>query len=649
MRTPRTIDLSLPGRPHLTSRPANGWLSFGGYQHFRAGNALVLGRSRYTPRGLIAVALGIRHVAGRTLVRYRMGGLFDAFQELDITAQVPAKSRARAPRSRLENSHDLSVTGGHGMDFSGSKDFTLASGVSAHFGYDFAPAVWFTLTLHQDSLGFPNGYYVHLAGDADTTINAGVTAGLSWSGSLPLSWASELGAFDLGPIVVVPVLNANLTFSASVQANVSLTATTHLASHVGFNLQNGSSWADDQNGFGSPSLSFAPAVNVSASASAQAQLKLTLLVDAVAGPDVEADAGLTATLSPGSNPVWQVVASAGLKVGVDFNALNNKVVQTILHFINIPTNPSWSLWSWNHTWQANGPSGGSGSSGSGGSQSGSPPSNTALSQGQGSINISPCLNMRSGPSTGDGLVTCVSSGAVITVQCVATGSAVTGPYGTSSLWDYTNWNGHSGYVSDALVFTGTNSAVAGTCGSSPAPVPPSSGNTGTINTSVCLKLRQGPSTSAGQVGCVPPQTVITIDCTAYGDSVTGPYGASTLWDHTDYGGAAGFVSDAWVYTGTPNPVASACGGGGGSQTGSGTIVADPCLHLRSGPDTSAASLACIPKGTSVTIYCTTSGPAQTGPYGTSSVWDRTVYGGATGYVSDAWVYTGTNNPVAGAC
>ena len=79
----------------------------------------------------------------------------------------------------------------------------------------------------------------------------------------------------------------------------------------------------------------------------------------------------------------------------------------------------------------------------------------------------------------------------------------------------------------------------------------------------------------------------------------------------------------------------------------GRVVAQPCLNQRTSP--SGTVLQCIPYNTTLTINCTLSGPGVTGPYGTLYTWDQVTYGGKTGYVSDAWMYTGSNNPVAGTC
>lgn len=84
-------------------------------------------------------------------------------------------------------------------------------------------------------------------------------------------------------------------------------------------------------------------------------------------------------------------------------------------------------------------------------------------------------------------------------------------------------------------------------------------------------------------------------------------------------------------------------------TATGRIIISPCLNLRAGPNGSTALIGCVPDGLTISIQCTAQGNGVTGPYGTETIWDRTTYNGYTGYVSDAYVYTGTNSAVAGAC
>jgi surface antigen len=85
--------------------------------------------------------------------------------------------------------------------------------------------------------------------------------------------------------------------------------------------------------------------------------------------------------------------------------------------------------------------------------------------------------------------------------------------------------------------------------------------TGTISwTGSCLNVRTGPGTGYGAITCLPDGTTINIDCQTAGDAVTGPYGSTTIWDHaSNYGG---YVTDAYVNTGSNGWVATQCDAGG---------------------------------------------------------------------------------------
>ena len=61
------------------------------------------------------------------------------------------------------------------------------------------------------------------------------------------------------------------------------------------------------------------------------------------------------------------------------------------------------------------------------------------------------LNVRSGPGTGYTIVRVLAEGAKVPIFCQAPGTRVTGPYGTSSIWDNID-NGE--FVSDTYVYTG---------------------------------------------------------------------------------------------------------------------------------------------------------------------------------------------------
>jgi hypothetical protein len=81
------------------------------------------------------------------------------------------------------------------------------------------------------------------------------------------------------------------------------------------------------------------------------------------------------------------------------------------------------------------------------------------------------------------------------------------------------------------------------------------GISGRVNTAGApLTIRKSASTSSAAVGSVSDGAYITITCQKRGQSVNGTYGTTTLWDKT----GAGYVSDAYVSTGSDGQVAPTC-------------------------------------------------------------------------------------------
>jgi lysozyme-like protein len=87
------------------------------------------------------------------------------------------------------------------------------------------------------------------------------------------------------------------------------------------------------------------------------------------------------------------------------------------------------------------------------------------------------------------------------------------------------------------------------------------------------------------------------------------------------------------------------GGGGGGVTGT-VIGGGAPLTVRSGPGTGYAAVGSVADGGTVTILCQTRGQSITGPYGATALWDRI---GSGRYVTDAYVFTGSNGQVAPTC
>jgi uncharacterized protein YraI len=85
----------------------------------------------------------------------------------------------------------------------------------------------------------------------------------------------------------------------------------------------------------------------------------------------------------------------------------------------------------------------------------------------------------------------------------------------------------------------------------------------------------------------------------------------------------------------------------GAYAASGTVnTAGSPLTVRAAPGTSYDSFSSVADGAGVTILCQTTGTSVSGTYGTSSIWDMI---GSGGFVSDAYVYTGSDGRVAPNC
>ncbi|MFC4469154.1 SH3 domain-containing protein [Streptomyces xiangluensis] len=70
------------------------------------------------------------------------------------------------------------------------------------------------------------------------------------------------------------------------------------------------------------------------------------------------------------------------------------------------------------------------------------------------------VNVRSGPSTSYAIVGRLSAGTRVTIYCQTPGQTITGPMGTSNIWDRI---GSGRYISDTYVRTGSDGYVAPRC------------------------------------------------------------------------------------------------------------------------------------------------------------------------------------------
>lgn len=102
----------------------------------------------------------------------------------------------------------------------------------------------------------------------------------------------------------------------------------------------------------------------------------------------------------------------------------------------------------------------------------------------------------------------------------------------------------------ALYFGTRNYTSQNKCGA------PSGTHTGRVNTAGApLTVRAGASTSTAAVGSVADGATVHISCQKRGQSVSGTYGTSTLWDKI---GDGRYIADAYVSTGSDGQIAPTC-------------------------------------------------------------------------------------------
>ena len=178
----------------------------------------------------------------------------------------------------------------------------------------------------------------------------------------------------------------------------------------------------------------------------------------------------------------------------------------------------------------------------------------------------------------------------------------------------------------------------------PPPPPPSSYHAGrqvTIDSHATggVSGHTGPDNSYATGPTRATNSAIWIVCYVNGQSITGPYNTTTIWDLSDDGY---YYTDAWIYTGTNGAAVPACA----ARTVTIDSHATGGVSGHAGPDNSYATGPTRATNSAITIVCYVDGQAITGPYDTTTIWDLSNDGY---YYTDAWIYTGTNGAAVPHC
>ncbi|MGH3252026.1 MAG: CHAP domain-containing protein [Trebonia sp.] len=178
----------------------------------------------------------------------------------------------------------------------------------------------------------------------------------------------------------------------------------------------------------------------------------------------------------------------------------------------------------------------------------------------------------------------------------------------------------------------------------PQPTTPAAYHTGrqvTIDTHATggVSGHKGAANSYATGPTHPKNTALWIVCYVTGQSITGPYDTTTMWDLSDDGY---YYTDAWLYTGTNGAAVPKCA----LKTVTVDKHATGGVSGHKGPGNTYATGPTHAVNTPVTIACYVAGQSITGPYDTTTMWDLANDGY---YYTDAWLYTGTNGAAVPHC
>ena len=274
-----------------------GQVALTGTQRVRVGEVLALGLGPQTPYGLLARVTAVTETPTGTVAHTVPATLPEVIPagDLDVTLTPIALSRPRAALPLVPIRRSVSCDSGATLDVNGGA--SLSASVKAHVKWAFPLSI---------SAGF----------EASAQASAQLAATVSGQASCTPLLAAPLRLLVLeiqvGPVPVVLVVEGqvNLSASASAQAAIASNASAVISARGGVEY-------NDQGfrPFGSltPNFTFAPPT-LTGAATAQATVTpiVDVLVDGLAGPRVDLNAGVKLSADSTMSPWWTLSAAIDL-------------------------------------------------------------------------------------------------------------------------------------------------------------------------------------------------------------------------------------------------------------------------------------------------------------------------------------------------
>lgn len=217
------------------------------------------------------------------------------------------------------------------------------------------------------------------------------------------------------------------------------------------------------------------------------------------------------------------------------------------------------------------------------------------------------LNLRTGPSMDESIITVMPTGASVSLDGGSQNGFLSLSYNGSWGWAHGDW-----------ISIG---------GSAPAPAPSETGTTYVIDGP--LNLRTGPSMGNSVITVMPYGAALSLTGEAAGGFVSVVYNGTSGWAHSDYLGNSGAAAPAPAPSEPSQPSNPGVG-----DTVVGTMRTTDRLNMRSGPGTSFGIITTLVNGATVEIM----GNAENGFYPVR-------YGGNKGWMHGDWLSSqGAGNP-----
>ncbi|WP_290061373.1 SH3 domain-containing protein [Paraclostridium bifermentans] len=205
------------------------------------------------------------------------------------------------------------------------------------------------------------------------------------------------------------------------------------------------------------------------------------------------------------------------------------------------------------------------------------------------------LNVRSGPSTSNGVIGSLKQNDKVEVISESNG------------WSKVKFSGKEGYVSSAYL-KDSNGGNTGGGSENPNPTP---GKTKVV-TATSLNVRSGPSTSNSVIGSLKQNDKVEVISESNG------------WSKVKFSGKEGYVSSAYLKDSNSGNT------GGGSENpnptpGKTKVVTATSLNVRSGPSTSNSVIGSLKQNDKVEVISESNG------------WSKVKFSGKEGYVSSTYL------------